>query len=397
MNLGTQAFADRKYEIYEWLREEAPLYRGKVAILKVVLLSRYDDCIALLKDPRFVRNRTTATGGGRLPFPMPRRLALLANSMIVEDDPAHRRLRGLVNSAFKPGAIARIEARVERLTHELLDVAEKEGRVDLQSAYALPIPVTVIRELVGVDDADMPVFSGLMNSLSQGGITAWNVLRAFTVDIPRATRTVRSLVARKRSDPGDDILSGLIHAEEDGERLTEDEIVSLVFLLIVAGFETTVHLITNGVAALLTHPEQHERLRAEPGRMDDAVEEILRFRGPVHGTKMNYATEDVEWHGEPIARGTPVVPLLGAANHDPRAFDAPERFDVGRAPNRHLAFGHGPHFCLGAQLARMETRVALTTLLERNPNLRLAVAPDELKVQNIPMWHRLEGLPVELG
>jgi cytochrome P450 len=173
--------------------------------------------------------------------------------------------------------------------------------------------------------------------------------------------------------------------------------VSLVFLLIVAGFETTVHLITNGVIALLQHPEQMERLRSEPERMDDAVEEILRYRGPIQGTKMNYATEDVEWHGEVIPKGTPVVPALGAANHDPRAFDAPEVFDVARSPNRHLAFGHGAHFCLGARLARMETRLALTALLERHPNLRLAVPPDQLRIQNIPLWHRHESLPVTLG
>ena len=397
MNLGSQAFADRKYEIYEWLREEAPVYRGKVAILKVYLLSRYDDCVAVLKDPRFVRNRTTATGGGRMPFPMPRTLALMARSMIVEDDPEHRRLRSLVNSAFKPAAIARIEARVERLTHELLDDAEKKGRVDLMASYCMPIPVTVIRELVGVADEDMPMFTGIMSSLSQGGITPWNVARAILWELPKSVRFMRDLVARKREDPQDDILSALISAEEDGERLSEDEIVSLVFLLIVAGFETTVHLITNGVLALLQHPEQLARLRAEPGLIESAIDEILRYRGPVHGTKMNYATEEIEWHGTILPKGAPVVPLLAAANHDPRAFEAPEAFDIARTPNHHLSFGHGRHFCLGSQLARMETRLAITTLLERNPGLQLAVPAEELEIQNVPLWHRHKELPVRLG
>lgn len=396
MNLGKQEFADRKYEIYEWLREEAPLYQAKIAILKVHTVSRYDDCVALLKDPRFVRNRTTATGGSRMPFPMPRSLSLLANSMIIEDDPAHRRLRSLVNSAFKPAAIARIESRVERLTHELLDRTERGGPLDLMPAYCHPIPVTVISELVGIAEEDMPVFSRIMDSLSQGGMTPWNIFKALVLELPRSTRFVRELVARKRQDPQDDILSALIHAEEDGERLTEDEIISLVFLLIVAGFETTVHLITNGIIALLRHPEQLARLRAEPERIDTAVDEILRYCGPIHGTKMNYATEPIEWHGTVLPKGTPVVPLLGAANRDPRAFDAPEVFDITRSPNRHIAFGHGPHFCLGSQLARMETRLAIGTLLERCPNLRLATPSEPLEIQNVPMWHRHKSLPVVL-
>jgi len=396
MNLGSQEFADRKYEIYEWLREEAPLYQAKVTILKVHVVARYDDCVALLKDPRFVRNRTTATGGGRTPFPMPRSLSLLANSMIVEDDPAHRRLRSLVNSAFKPAAIARIESRVERLTHELLDRTECDGPIDLMPAYCHPIPVTVISELVGIAEADMPVFSRIMDSLSQGGMTPWNIFKALVLELPKSTRFIRELVNRKRQDPQDDILSALIHAEEDGERLTEDEIVSLVFLLIVAGFETTVHLITNGIVALLRHPEQLERLRAEPERIDTAVDEILRYCGPIHGTKVNYATEPIDWHGMVIPKGTPVVPLLGAANRDPRAFDAPEVFDITRSPNRHIAFGHGPHFCLGSQLARMETRLAIATLLERCPNLRLATPHEPLEVQNFPLWHRHKRLPVIL-
>jgi cytochrome P450 len=363
LNLSGQEFADRKYEIYEWLREEAPVYKARIfSLLKIHLLSRYDDCMALLKDPRFVRNRTTATGGGRMPFPLPRSVALLARSMIVEDEPAHQRQRGLVNTAFKPRAIARIQERIERLTHELLD---------------------------GV--------GGLMNTFAQSGLSGWNVFRAFVVELPKATRFMRQLIARKRQDPQDDILTGLIQAEENGERLTENEIVSLVFLLIVAGFETTVHLITNGVIALLQHPDQLERLRSEPQHLESAVEEILRYRGPVHGTKMNYATEDVEWHGITIPKGSAVVPVLGAANHDPRAFDAPDRFDITRSPNRHLAFGHGPHFCLGAQLARMETRLALGRLLERCPNLRLAVKPEQLRLQKLPLWHRHQSLPVVLG
>ena len=171
----------------------------------------------------------------------------------------------------------------------------------------------------------------------------------------------------------------------------------MVFLLIVAGFETTLHLVANGVCTLLDHPDSIERLRAEPGLWDTAVDEIVRFRGPIHFTKPIYASEDVELHGRRIARGTPTFPVLAAANLDPRAFDAPDTFDVARAPNHHLGFGFGDHFCLGRQLALMEARIALRTLFERRPGLRLAVPPDQLKLDRLPGWHRYASLPVVPG
>jgi cytochrome P450 len=395
-NLASRAFAERKYEVYARLREEAPVCHGRIAVLRVALISRYDDCIAMLKDPRFVRNRTTATGGRRMPIPMPRSVALMAQSMIVEDDPAHRRLRGLVSKAFTPRAVARLEPRIERLTHELLDAAEKQGTVDLMPAYALPIPVTVIGELVGVSARDMPRFQHSLRAVTTG-LSSWSLLRTLFVDLPASVTFVRELIARKRAEPQDDLLTALLQAEEAGDRLSEDELVGMVFLLLVAGYETTVHLITNAVAALLQHPEQLARLRAEPGLLDAAVEEVLRYRGPVQATKPGFALEDVTLHGVTIRKGTPTIPLLAAANHDPAVFPSPEAFDVGRTPNHHLGFGHGAHFCLGAQLARLETRIALRSLLERSPRLRLAVPPETLRVRNVPLWHRHASLPVTLA
>jgi cytochrome P450 len=396
INLSSKHFSANKYAYYQWLREEAPVYRGKISLITTYLLSRYDDCVHLLKDPRFVRNRTTATGGRRMPFPVPKSVALMAQSMILEDEPEHRRLRNLVHQAFTPRALARLEERIDRLTHELLDQAEQRGTVDLIRAYALPIPVTVIKELVGVSDTDMPKFRSSLRVLTDG-LTGWSLFRTLFWDLRHAVTFVRDLIARKRLDPQDDILTGLIHAEEEGNTLREDELVSMVFLLIFAGYETTVHLVTNGVATLLQHPDQLARLRAQPDLMASAVEEILRYNGPVHGTKLSYAVEEVTLHGVTIPKGSAVVPLLGAANRDPSVFANPEVFDIARSPNKHLGFGQGIHYCLGAPLARMETRIALKNLLERNPNLRLAVGPEELKVQHIPLWHRYERLPVVLG
>ena len=393
--MGSHAFARQKYAFYRAMLEEAPVCRASILGLRFFAVAGYEDCKSLLTDPRFVRSRTTATGGSRFPFPVPRSVSLLAESMILEDDPAHRRLRALVNKAFTPGAVARLAGRIEALTHELYDAAEMQGEVDLKQAYALPIPSTIIGEIVGVPEAEMPELHRSVRILSSG-LSGFGILRTLLFDLRRAARFMTKLVERKRADPQDDILSALIEAEEDGDQLSEHEILSMLFLLVVAGFETTYNLITNGVLTLLDHPDQLERLRAEPELLDSAIEEILRHRGPVHGTKLCYATEEVSVRGVCIPKGSPAMPLLAAANHDPAVFEKPDCFDIGRSPNRHLAFGHGAHFCLGAQLARLETRLALQTLLARSPKLRLAVPREEIQPQAVGGWHRYPRLPVAL-
>ncbi len=396
IKLGSKEFINNQRAYYAWLLENTRVVEAKVSLINTYALSRYDDCVDLLKDPRFVRNRTTATGGSRMPIPMPKSVQLMAESMIVEDDPEHRRLRNLVHKAFTPRALAKLETRIETLTNELLDSAEAQGTVDLKTAYALPIPVTVIKEMMGVPDEDMDAFSSGLHALTNG-MSGFNIMRTLMWDLPKTVTFSRELIARKRQQPGDDILTGLIQAEEDGDMLTEDELIAMIFLLIFAGFETTVHLIGNSVVTLLTHPDQLARLRAEPDLLDSAVEEIVRFDGPVLGTKMAYALEDTMLHGTLIPKGKAVVPILGAANHDPRVFENPNQFDIARTPNRHLGFGQGIHYCLGAPLARMETRIALKNLLERNPNLALAVDSAELKREKMPLWNRYESVPVRLG
>ena len=395
-NLSSQAFANHKYEYYRWLREEAPVFKGKLSVLNVYFVSRYEDCVSILNDPRFVRNRTTATGGGRLPFPVPQSVRLMSQSMITEDDPDHRRLRSLVHQAFTRQSLARLSDRIEQLTNDLLDAAEAKGTVDLKTAYALPIPVRVIQEMVGVTDADMPQFRDGLSAMKDG-FSGWTVARTLLWDIPRLTKFVRELIARKRANPQSDILTGLIQAEDEGERLNEDELVSMVFLLIIAGYETTVQLITNGVLTLLQYPKQLETLRENPKLIDSAIEEILRYAGPIHGTKPQYALEDVVIHGVTIPKGAAVFPLLGSANRDPAAFENPDVFDITRWPNKHVGFGSGIHACLGAPLARMEAKIAITNLLKRNPNLRLAIDPTELEFVVRPACHTYKCLPVVMG
>ena len=397
LNLSSQAYTHNKYAYYAYLREHDPVHKGKIlSLMNAYFLTRYDDCVAMLKDKRFVRNRTTATGGGRLPFPVPKAVSLMLNSMINEDEPGHRRLRNLVHQAFTPRTVANLAGRIESLSDDLLDTLPAEGRIDLMRDYAQPIPVTVIGEMVGVKHDEVPKFASFVDALTQG-FSGLALARTLVWDLPKAVRFVRDLVERKRHNPGDDILTALIAAEEEGEKLSEDELVAMVFLLIVAGHETTYNLITNAVYTLLTQPEQLEHLRAKPDLMDSAIEEILRFNGPLHATKPEYPTEDITMSGQTIPKGATVMPLLGAANHDPAIFGNPETFDIERSPNRHLGFGQGIHYCLGAPLARLETKIALSKLLERNPNLRLAVPPNELKLLTRPGWHQYKEMPVVLG
>ena len=397
LNLSSKEFANNKVAYFNWLREHEPVHQGKMmSVMGGYFLSRYDDCVAMLKDPRFVRNRTTATGGGRLPFPMPKSVQLLVNSMINEDEPEHRRLRNLVHKGFTPRQLSRLDERIEEITQALLDKAERSGRMELMEEFARPIPVTVIAEMVGVKVEEVPELSKYIDTVTDG-MSGFGLAKTLFWEMPKAIKFVRGLIAQKRSNPGDDILTALIEAEDEGSRLSEDELVAMVFLLIVAGHETTYNLITNATYTLLTHPDQLALLRQNPALMDSAIEEVLRFNGPLYATKPEYPTEDVTFGGVTIPKGSTVMPLLGAANRDPAIFENPELFDITREKNRHLGFGQGIHYCLGAPLARMETKIALTRLLEHNPNLRLAVEPNELQLAARPGWHMYKAMPVVLG
>lgn len=395
--IGAPEFAADPLSHYAWLRENAPVARTRLEYGPVSqpiwVLSRYRDCRAMLTDPRLPRS---PAGGSAMTAGLPEHLRLLSTeSLIMKDEPEHKRLRTLVSKPFTPKMTSKLGERVRELAVERLDALADHDAVDLRQDFALPIPYTVIADMVGVGETDRSRFrSGVTALLSDRGAEDWDTqvrdLVAFT----------RDLVARKHADPGDDILTGLIHAEQDGDRLSEDEIVSMVFTLVVAGYETTYNLITNAVVTLLDHPEQRDRLQQAPD--DDAlwrsaIEEIVRYAGPVGGTKPATAAEDIDWDGRTIPAGASVLPLLGSANRDPDAFDAPDRFDITRSPNHHLGFGHGPHFCLGANLARLEARIAVQVLLTRHPQLSLAVPRDELTLETMPLWTRYDELPVHLG
>jgi len=393
LNFTAPEYINNKFEVMDRLREERPVHTAKISVMKVYTVARYDDCAALLKDPRVLRNRSTITGGSRFPFPMPKSVQPLIESMIQEDDPNHRRLRNLVRHAFKPQAIKTIETNIDNYSNELLDGLEKRAQFDLNADYAVKIPVRMIADMLGVEHEDMPHFQKTFGVLTKG----FGGLRFFKTlfrDLPKTVTFAQQLIDKKRDNPADDILTGLIHAEEDGDRLSHNELLAMVFLLIVAGYETTVHLICNGVHTLLEHPESLAQLKADPELINSAVEEILRYRGPIQSTKPGFAAEDITLHGITIPKGKPIMPMFAAANHDPRAFDNPKDFDITRTPNHHLGFGHGIHFCMGAHLARAEARIGIANLINRLPDLRLAVPSSDLKLASMPGWHRYESMPL---
>jgi len=315
------------------------------------------------------------------------------------DNPDHTRLRTLVSKAFTPRRIELLRGRIEALCEALLDEmnrkGDRQGEAELVSDYALPLPATVIAELLGVPAEDHNKFhrwSNRLGSVSSGR----DMLRA----LPAAfsfVRYLRKMSERRRDDPQDDLITALIQAEEEGDKLSEDELLAMAFLLLVAGHETTVNLIASGTLALLEHPEQTERLRRDPSLAKPAVEELLRYTSPVEMATERYAREDVEIEGTTIPRGELVLAVLGSANRDERHFADPEVLDLARDPNRHLAFGRGGvHHCLGAPLARMEGQIAIGALLRRFPGARLAVTPESLRWRRGLFLRGLERLPVSL-
>lgn len=398
LNIADPEFIANPYPTFDWLLEHAPVTPGRFGMMRAHLVSRYDDCLTILKDKqRVTRNRAKAKGkSGEGGYPVPRSIRHLVSSMINTDDPEHRRLRNLVHQAFTPRAIKGIENRIEALVDELLDDALKRGgTIDLIQAYSLPIPVTVISEMMGVSDEEIDIFIDGVSFMSRRFGVA-SLLKLLFWEAPRLDRFIRQLVVAKRANPGEDILSNLVTAEVDGDRLSDDEIVAMAFLLTFAGYETTVYLITNAVLMLLLYPEQRELALSERAKLDAAIEEVNRFHGSVQGGEAMYAAEDIELSGVVVPRGSAMFAMLGAANRDPRAFDRPTVFDITRTPNKHLGFGQGVHYCIGAPLARMETRIALERLFERAPKLQLAVPPEQLEVQPTALMRRYRALPVRL-
>ncbi len=385
------------YPFYAELRRERPVVRATVPGRGAVwVVTRYADVAALLKDPRFSNDRRGA--GVPSPFfgglPMPRSLRTLSSTMVGADDPRHARLRGLVGRAFTPRRIADLEPRIREVATALLDRAAPAGSMDLIADFALPLPFTVIAELLGVPETQRAEFRRRVKGLM--AVPRSMALR-IAVWLPQLMRLVRffeRLVALRRRTPDGNLISALIAAEDEGERLDGQDLVAMVFLLFFAGHETTVNLIGNGLLALFDYPGEMERLRADPSLLPSAVEELLRFTNPVEAVAMRYTREAVTVSGVDLPPRATVMALISSANRDPEAFADPDRLDLGRRDNRHLALGAGAHYCLGASLARLEGRVAFEVLLKRFPKLRLAVPRDAVAWRDPGALRGVKTLPV---
>jgi cytochrome P450 len=383
--------------LYRRLRENDPVHRSHA--VRGWVLFRHADCLELLRDPRFSADDRNLAGYSRQRA-MAIREGLVDPSapqepvMLRRDPPDHTRLRGLVNKAFTPRAVEKLRPRMEELTEELLSELARRGSFDLIADFAVPLPVTIIAEMLGIPARDRQLFKRwsdhLVGFLDPQASPGPAVLRR---TVEEFFAYLEQIIEQRRRVPTDDLLSRLVLAEEAGDRLSEQELHGTVALLLAAGNETTTNLIGNGLLALLRHPEQAERLRSQPELAASAVEELLRWDSPVQFT-MRIPTRELEFRGRRFQPGQAVVAVLGSANHDPEVFESPDRLDLGRRDNRHLSFGQGAHFCLGAQLARLEGQVALSALLRHFPDLRLAGGE--------PRWRRLtflrgvESLPLSV-
>jgi cytochrome P450 len=397
VDLGEAFFAD-PHALFARLRVDQPVARARTPVgLPVWLVTRHDDARQALADPRLSKD---ATGFARVldryPVPPERRMVFaqeLGRHMLSSDPPDHTRLRKLVNRAFTMRAIAGMRPRVETIAAGLADrMAAGPPEVDLLDCFAFPLPMTVICDLLGVPGAERTAFRRWSNTLlSSDAAAAERAAAGFAM-----AEYLGGLVADKRARPADDMLSAIVAASDDADRLSADETVSMAFLLLVAGHETTVNLIGNGLLALFRHPDRLAELRADPDLTPQAVEEFLRYEGPVDLATYRHTTEAVEIGGTTIPPGEVVLVALASANRDPGHFPDPDQLDLHRDPG-HLAFGFGLHHCLGAQLARLEGDVAFRTLLARFPDLALAVEPDQLTWRSSMLVRGLTRLPVRLG
>jgi cytochrome P450 PksS len=396
VDIASPRFKADPYPFYARLRADAPVHRVTLSGgVPAWLVTRYDDVAAVLKDERLVKDRLNAAKPGepaRQPW-MPAMFRPLTRNMLDLDPPDHTRLRALVQKAFTPRHVEQLRERITSLTERLLDAARDRASVDLIGHYALPLPTTIIAEMLGVPAGDQSRFHRWSRVIVTTLPSGWGMLKAIP-SVLAFMRFIRKLVVRRKSDPRDDLLTALVQAEEAGEKLSEDELVAMVFLLLVAGHETTVNLIGNGVLALLAHPDQMEKLRREPALMKTAVEELLRYDGPLETATERFTREVITVAGVTIPRGELVYAVLASANRDERQFPNPDALDLGREPFQHLAFGLGVHYCLGAPLARLEGRIAIATLLDRAPDLRLAVSPRELRWKRGLVLRGLKELPI---
>ncbi|WFR60826.1 cytochrome P450 [Paenibacillus amylolyticus] len=383
----TKEFTHNPYPVYEKLRKDEPVFRvmfphGEFGWM----ITRYEDAVQILKDSRFSKDMVRRYGAENQ--------SIFSNNMLFSDPPDHRRLRGLVQKAFTPKMVANMRSHIQDIADELLDNLPSQEKMNLIDDFAFPLPIIVISEILGVPHEDRDKFRMWSNTVIDASTAESAEL--FEQHSREFTDYLTAWFAKVRQDPGADLISQLVIAEESGQQLTEQELLGVVSLLIIAGHETTVNLIGNGILALLEHPEQRELLIKQPELIHNAIEEMLRYNGPVEFSTSRWALEDIEFRGEHIAQGELVIVALDSANRDEQQFKDADIFDITREKSSHLAFGKGIHLCLGAPLARLEGEIAVSTLLNRFPNMQLQADVNELEWRPGMIVRGVKEIPVQL-
>jgi cytochrome P450 len=400
LDFSDPVFLADPYPMLAALRNSAPVSRGVHAppYGSAWVVNGYTEVLTVLKDSRFSVEPRNLSGGNRMGrWWMPRTFRLITEGLLNKDDPDHYRLRNLVHKAFTPRLIEALQIHIEKLTDDLLDRLDTRNPIDLMQAFAVPLPLAVISHMLGVPVQDRLKFRRLMNGNFTGS-TRLGFLRILgrTYSMYRLMGFLDSLLTLRRREPDEGLITALVAAEQSGDALSSDECLAMLFLLLFAGHETTVNLIGSGMLALLDNPAQLRLLIERPVMAESAVEELLRYTNPVQFGASRIALEDLELGGVTIKKGSVVVAMLSSANRDETIFSDSERLDISRSPNRHLGFGLGIHFCLGAPLARMEGRIAFNKLLARFPAVRLAIPREHIRWRASPVFRGLHSLPVYL-
>ena len=398
IDLNGQEFLSDPYPLYELVRAEDPVHWNESD--KHWYITRYIDVMEMLKDPRLSSNRIRAIASG-LPEETQEKVAPLINAisswMLHSDPPSHTRMRGLVNKAFTPRMIEKMYSRIQYLVDGMLDNVQDNAGMDVIADLAVPMPGIVISDILGVPEEDQPMFKKWSteitgrNVASDTKVSVSDLYELSQKSFFELSDYFRGVIESLRGHPKDNLLSAMIRAEEQGDTLTEDELIANCVLLMFAGSETTTNLIGNGMLALLRNPDQMRLLQRNADLIDSAVEELLRFDSPVQKTART-AISDIEIGGKTIRAGDLVMLCYGSANRDPDQFENPNRLDITRQANRHLAFAQGIHYCLGSSLARMEGQVAIKSMIKRLPGMKLTGE----NVERNPTTHiwGLKALPV---